>query len=322
MSEEYLIYQLSQEDLSEKIEQDGVLRKNWYNHPELGECLFKEAAPTQAIISEARTDWTEKVVAELADLLNLPVARYELASGYFDKSSELVEGVISLNCIPENADEVFTGQQILSQFVNYDANNPSQYTIENVLRALDLGNIKPPSNWREPITEIDTGAKTFVGYMLLDTLINNSDRHDHNWGVMSVNGQIELIPSFDHGLSLGSTDEDEDKLKILLSDYVNRYSQSCFQEGYNKLPTLTVFEQCARLYPNAAKIWQSKLKQLNLNQIIEIFDRLPSERITPTAAKFAKDLLTYNHRRILDLNIEPPGRSIERKKPKRDLGGR
>ena len=100
-------------------------------------------------------------------------------------------------------------------------------------------------------------------------------------------------------MSLGSTDEDEDKPNLALSDYVNRYSQSCFQEGYNKLPTLTVFERAARLYPDAAKIWQERLKQVNTTQIQEIFNRIPDGRITPIAAKFAIDLLTYNRERIL-----------------------
>jgi hypothetical protein len=299
MNEKYQIYQLDLQNIADKIEEDGVLRKDWYNHPELGECLFKESRPSQAIISEARTDWTEKVVTELANLLNLPVARYELASGYFSDSPEIIEGVVSLNCIPNNADGVFTGQELLSRFVNYSGDNPSQYTIENVLKALELANAKTPSNWEQPIAGINTGAKLFVGYLLLDTLVNNSDRHDHNWSVMSIDSQIELIPSFDHGLSLGSTDEDEDKLNLSLSDYVNRYSQSCFQEGYNKVPNLTIFDRAAQLYPDAARIWQEQLKQVTPTQIQEIFNRIPDWRITPIAAKFAIDLLAYNRERIL-----------------------
>jgi hypothetical protein len=300
MFEKYRIYQLepNQIILNRGID-DGMLRKDWYNHPELGECLFKEARPTQAIISESRTDWTEKVVNEIAKLLGLPIAQYELAIGYFGESSELVEGVLSLNCIPVNNDGIFTGEELLARFINYDANNPSQYTIENVLKSLDLANVKPPSNWQQPIPEIDTGAKLFVGYIFLDTLTNNSDRHDHNWGVMSIDDRLELIPSFDHGISLGSTDEDENKPLLSLSDYLNRYSQSCFQAGYNKLPNLTIFEQAAQLYPQAAQIWLNKLAQIDPEQINQIFERIPEGRITPTAATFAKGLIEYNRTELL-----------------------
>ena len=113
--------------------------------------------------------------------------------------------------------------------------------------------------------------------------------------------QIELVSSFDHGLSLGSTDEDEDKPNLSLSDYVDLYSQSCFQEGYSKLPTLTVFERCVRLYPDAARIWQQRLTQVTLAQIEEVFKHIPEGRIRPIAAKFAIDLLDFNRQRIIDL---------------------
>jgi hypothetical protein len=300
MDEKYQIYQIDPGLILDEQVEDGMLRKNWYLHPQLGKCLFKEAAPTQAIISDARTDWTEKVVNEIANLLGLPVARYELATGYFGKSTKLVEGVISINCVPTNA-QVFTGEEFLTRILACNLDDPRQYTIENVLKSLDLADVKIPSNWQQPIAGIDTGAKLFVGYMMLDCLVNNSDRHDHNWEVMAVGERIELVSSFDHGLALGSTDEDEDKPTLSLADYVDRYSQSCFQSGYNKLPALTVFERCVRLYPDATRIWQKRLTQVTLAQIEEVFRHIPEGRITPIAAKFAIDLLNFNQQRISDL---------------------
>jgi hypothetical protein len=300
MDEKYQIYRIDPGLILDEQVEDGMLRKNWYLHPQLGKCLFKEAAPTQAIISDARTDWTEKVVNEIANLLGLPVAKYELATGYFGKSTKLVEGVVSINCVPNNA-QVFTGEEFLTRILACNLDDPRQYTIENVLKALDLADVKIPSNWQQPIAGIDTGAKLFIGYMMLDCLVNNSDRHDHNWEVMAVGEQIELVSSFDHGLALGSTDEDEDKPTLSLADYVERYSQSCFQSGYNKLPTLTVFERCVGLYPDAARIWQKRLTQVTLAQIEEVFRHIPEGRITPIAAKFAIDLLDFNQQRISDL---------------------
>jgi hypothetical protein len=137
------------------------------------------------------------------------------------------------------------------------------------------------------------------------------NRHDHNWGIVSIDNQIELIPSFDHGLSLGSTDEDEDKLKLSLSDYVDLYSQSCFQAGYSKCPNLTIFDRAAQLYPDAARIWQERLAQITTAQINGIFDRIPESVITPVAAKFAIDLLAYNQKRIANLEIESIPKNIQ-----------
>jgi hypothetical protein len=309
MSEKYQIYQVDPIHIVDTKEDDGILRKNWYDLPSLGRCLFKEARPSQVIISEARTDWSEKVIDELAKLLNLPAARYELAIGYFGRSTEVVDGVLSLDCVCENA-VVLTGEELLTEYVSYDSDNPSQYTIENVLQSLGLANVKPPSNWERPISEINTGAKLFVGYMMLDCLVNNSDRHDHNWGVMAVNGRIELIPSYDHGISLGSTDEDADKSSISVKDYVNRYSQSCFQEGYNKLSNLTVFVRAAQLYPEAARVWQDRLARIDPLQINEIFDRLPPDRISSVAMQFAKQIIEYGREQILGLDLEPVPKSV------------
>ncbi len=301
MIEKYRIYNLERKQRLGQPVEDGMLRKNWYEHPELGKCLFKEVRPTQSIITSARSDWSEKVVNEIGNLLNLPVARYEFATGYFDGSTELIEGIVSLNCIPEGA-SIFTGEEFLTESGNYDGDDPSQYTIENVLNALDAADVKPPSNWQQ-IPEIDTGAKLFVGYMMLDCLVNNSDRHDHNWGIMSVGGRLELISSFDHGLSLGSTDEDEGKPDLSLADYVDRFSQSSFQQGYYKLPTFTIFDRAARLYPDAAKIWQQRLARITTAQIDDIFTRIPESRITPIAAKFARQLLEYDRPKILSLDL-------------------
>jgi hypothetical protein len=113
----------------------------------------------------------------------------------------------------------------------------------------------------------------------------------------------KLISSFDHGLSLGSTDEDEDKPDLSLADYVDRFSQSSFQQGYYKLPTFTIFDRAARLYPDAAKIWQQRLARITTAQIDDIFARIPRSRITPIAAKFARQLLEYDRPKILNLDL-------------------
>jgi DNA-binding GntR family transcriptional regulator len=61
------------------------------------------------------------------------------------------------------------------------------------------------------------------------------------------------------------------------------------------------------LYPNAAQIWLERFIQIDFDQIEAIFgactssynDRVPDERITATAAKFAQDLLDANRDQLL-----------------------
>jgi hypothetical protein len=287
----------------EREDDDETINKAWYSIGELGKCLFKAKTTTPGSLTEYRTDWSEKVVERIANLLGLPVAQCELATAYLNDSVKPVEGVISVNCIPENA-SVSSGGFFLYQ--TFDNALRRRYTVENILASLDLRNVKPSRQWTEDkkIPQIDTGAKVFVGYLLLDALVHNDDRHGANWGVMSIEGNLELISSFDRGVSLGSRNSDEDKLSRSLSEHTNESSFSHFKDEKGSLSVFNTFVQAAKLYPEAAQIWQDKLRAITPEQIEEIFNRIPEERITPTAATFAKALLEYNQAQILNLDLE------------------
>ena len=180
-----------------------------------------------------------------------------------------------------------------------------------------FADIQPPSNWGQKISGINTGAEVFVGYVLLDALINNTDRHSSNWGVIAVKEEaverLELMPSFDHALSLGNNDWNEFNLSP--SDYVY-YHLSAFREGDSNLSTLEVFNRAAELYPQAAAIWKEKLAEITPTQIEEIFNRIPEGRITPTAATFAKALIKHNFEQILGIEFEL---ALERAETSQDL---
>jgi glycine cleavage system regulatory protein len=64
-------------ELNEEL--DGIIPKGWIETPSLGKVLFKEAASDRENIAESRTDWSEKVVSEINQLVGLPTALYELA---------------------------------------------------------------------------------------------------------------------------------------------------------------------------------------------------------------------------------------------------
>jgi hypothetical protein len=52
----------------------GSKYKFWFEHPELGRCLYKQAR------LDLGEDWAEKVASELCELLGIPHANYELAA--------------------------------------------------------------------------------------------------------------------------------------------------------------------------------------------------------------------------------------------------
>ncbi len=229
-------------------------------------------------------------------------SRYEFGTGHLGDPPEFQEGIISVNCVPINGRNQQSGKRFLMEILGSDY----KYTVENVLYALNLAEVKSPSNYQ--IDGITSGAETFVGYLLLDCLTNNTDRHVGNWESIRVDGKLKLLPTYDHGTSLGSIGSDLQKRKMILSiaDSIDRINRCPFVEKDRGtyLSTFDAFIRSAKLYPQAAKIWQNKLRLITAEHIIDLFDRIPEGRITPTAATFAKALLEYNRSQILNLDVE------------------
>lgn len=62
------------EDATQEEEQLGTKFKFWFNDPNLGNCLYKEAR------SNTGENWSEKIAAQLCELLGLPHAQIDFTS--------------------------------------------------------------------------------------------------------------------------------------------------------------------------------------------------------------------------------------------------
>jgi hypothetical protein len=279
---------------------DGIIPKIWTDDNELGICLFKVAHRTPGSSRDVRVDWAEKVVSEIAVLLGIPTAKYEFATTYFENSLEPVEGIVSINCISMSSVRQ-SGEKLLNQIIDDGSEQSQQYTIENIMEALDLAQVKRPSNYNRIPAGIESGAETFVGYICLDALVDNWDRHAENWSII-LGEEIELMPCYDYGESLCSGETDEEKQSIDLDEYI-QVSSSSFtnQEGTKRLSMSEVFKRAASLKPQAAQIWIDQLAALNPADINQIFNRIPEGRITEVSANFAKGLIEYNRTELLRL---------------------
>jgi hypothetical protein len=279
---------------------DGIIPKIWNDNNELNNCLFKVAHRTPKSERSVRVDWAEKVVSEIAALLGIPTAKYEFATTYFENSPELVEGIVSINCIA-TGNVRQSGEKLLNQIIDDGSEASQQYTIENAISALDLAQVKRPSGYNSIPNGIESGAETFVGYILLDALVDNWDRHAENWSII-LGEEIELMPCYDYGESLCSGETDEEKQSINLDEYI-QVSSSSFtdREGTKRLSMLEVFKRAASLKPQAAQIWLNKLAEIEPEQINKIFERIPEGRITEMSANFAKGLIKYNRTELLKL---------------------
>jgi hypothetical protein len=163
-----------------------------------------------------------------------------------------------------------------------------------------------------PVQGLTQAADIFTGYLLLDALISNQDRHHENWGlILSPNRTVTLAPTFDHASSLGRNEPDEVRTRRLatrdqgdsVEAYVTRAKSAFYQtlKAVTPLSTLAVFEEAARVAPNAARLWIERLRQVNADQCENILANIPLAEMTEPARHFASRMIQANRARLLAL---------------------
>lgn len=282
----------------------GSKPKFWFEHEELGRCLYKQGRQNLG------EDWAEKVAAQLCELLGLPHAVYELAEWEGNR------GVVSPSFIKEG-EELVHGNELLSPIVpNYSTSGTykvSQHTIDIVLKAIKNESINLPLSWTAP-SSIQTAVEVFVGYLLLDTWIGNGDRHHENWGFVrkkaasSSRETVHLAPTYDHASSLGRDLSDEQRQTGSVEAYANKCFSAFYRTVDEKKPlkTFDMFRRVAHCYPEATRIWLERLESVSKANTLEIFTQIPSTRISAIAAKFAQEILELNQHKLLTLREKLP----------------
>ncbi|MEH2203164.1 MAG: HipA-like protein [Nostoc sp.] len=288
-------------DAPEADEDLGTKEKFWFRHQYLGRCLFKKARPNTG------EDWAEKIAAELCELLGLPHANYELAIFNGEK------GVVSPSFLPPQEGAILTlGNEILARLVsNYpqDSKDLSQHTIDNVFNAIGDASVNLPIDWIPP-ERISYATETFVGYLLLDAWIGNSDRHHENWAFIILQEKIYLAPTYDHASCLGRNEPDSKRKNRLTTKdagfSVQAYVEKCNSALYAKvgdqktLKTFNAFCEAQKWYPDAARVWLNNLARVSSNDTLKLFERIPSNRISQTAIEFAQKILELNQSKLLN----------------------
>ncbi len=277
----------------------GSKSKFWFKHPELGRCLYKQIRPNTG------EDWAEKIAEQLCELLGLPHAYYELAETW-----EGNYGTVSRNFIPQGG-TLIHGNEILTPLVpnypTYETYKASQHTIDIVLSAIESNQVQLPPDWTTP-EGIKTAKDLFIGYILLDALIGNGDRHHENWGFVqrreiNLPDILYLSPTYDHASCLGREFLDA-KRKVRS---VESYAKKCFSAFYRDvndkkpLKTFELFKELANRYPSITEVWLNRLASISKENINFILQAIPRKRISPIAAKFAQDILEFNQNRLLSL---------------------
>lgn len=266
--------------------------------------LFKIGRPNTG------ENWAEKASFELCKLLGIPSASYDFAT------IGDIKGVVSERFMPDAA-QFIPGNMLLARVVDgYDGNKKFQqidYKIGHVLSLIRrIQGLRKPIAWEDDFGAL-SATEVFVGYLLFDSLIGNTDRHHENWGVV-VNIQndaasVHLAPSFDHASCLGRN-EPAAKREMRLTTTDGRATVEAYAEraksaffANNAARTLTLRElavELARAYPVATQFWARRIEGLSEQSFNTVFDEISEEWIDECAAQFAVRMLCANQKMIVE----------------------
>lgn len=289
---------------AEQFEQLGSKPKFWFRDGER-RVLFK------ADDRGTGEDWAEVVASHLCNLLGLPHVEYELAAEY-DGGNFLRPGVICETMAPPPSRLVLGNEFLLVLDPGYPALQRfkvRQHTVDAVVSILD-SLPGPAERWATDLPAgISTALDSFVGYTLLDVWIANQDRHHENWGAI-VDDFLTLAPTFDHGSGLARNLNDSERKERLSTRDRNRSvavfarkAQSTFyrtEADVRPLSTLDAFLSFGEVATNAKYAWLERLSDVRQEQLWDILEQVPLDRMSPICKDFTLELLLENQRRLLD----------------------
>ena len=294
---------------SEDLEQLGTKPKFWFRHNKQ-RTLFK------AEHRGTGEDWAEIIAGEICDAIGLPHVSYQLAH----ETQNDLPGVICVNLAAKPLTLVLGNQLMLEADSTYPANTEQNYgvrehTVNAVAEVVKKLAPPPPDLCWQPTLKCHTAVDVFVGYVLLDTLIANQDRHHQNWGALR-HETTWLAPTFDHGAGLARNEPDEKRARRLrsanrsaeMSAFARRAASGFYGSVSDRktLRSLACFHAWQAIRPMAADHWLERLNGISAYDFERIIDRVPASRMTPLAKEFTLELLTINQDRLLRHGSSPP----------------
>jgi hypothetical protein len=243
----------------------------------------------------------------------MPHAEYDLAD--WDSPTGSVRGVVTPNFCPLGA-ALTLGNELLSEAdPGYAQGQVSKFrvqahTVERVLRMLERRNPCFPLEWANPASLADA-VDVFVGYLLLDAVIGNTDRHHENWGIVCLpERSVHLAPTFDHASSLGCHLLDDKRAQRLrtgdrnfdVAAFASKARSALYRLETDTKALLTheAFFGAAAHRPAAGRYWLERLDGLNEPEIAIIMNNVPRDRISDTAVEFAQRLIVINKNRLVE----------------------
>jgi len=284
------------------VEEMGSKPKFWVQDPDGPKWLFKHRHRPNV-----GDDWAEKIAAEVAETLGIPHATVELAR-YQD-----VPGIISKDLVGTAPPrELVLGNSLLveadSTYPQMNRYHVAEHTVDRVFTALGADYIELPEE-SPKVPAIHSPTDLFVGYLLLDALIGNTDRHHENWAILQLvpsdnRRRAVLCPTFDHASSLAHVLTDEERARRLTTRdhgysvvaFVAKARSALYrvQGDPRPLRPIEAFSEAEKRRPAAGTFWRERLGTLDAGILEDIVSRVPDEIMSQTSKEFALALLTCN----------------------------
>jgi hypothetical protein len=289
-------------------EQLGTKRKFWFIDGGKRRLLFK---------AEERgtgEDWAEKIACELASLLGLPHVHYDLARELHTSHP----GVVCENIATPPRSLVLGNQLLLAKDPTYQAADARRYKVgRHTVSAVSevVAGLRPPEDpWNRLLPPgVNSALDVFIGYVMLDAWIANQDRHHENWGAIAHEA-LHLAPTFDHGACLARNLTESERLERLESRDANRRipafvskARSAFYSDpgdAKTMFTIDAWRAFAGRSPAAAEDWLARLRTVSLQQVDDLLQRIPENRMSAVCREFTRQILQENQRRILATGVE------------------
>ncbi len=290
------------------VEQMGTKEKFWCSEPQSDQrWLFKYNRPNTG------EDWSEKIASEIAELMGIPHATVELAS------CEGRPGVLTLDFTEKtHKGALVHGNELLSEVVEQyprrQLRKVSQHSISNIIQVLSRSYVHLSAGRNFPHA-VQKPKDQFLGYLMLDALIGNIDRHHENWGILvtthlpNLESYAELAPSYDHASSLGRELSDERRAQRLTTSdsgfTVKAYTKKAVSAIYpsddpgKPLSTIEAFTQFSKQCLEASQAWLDRLRQISDDSFASIVSQVPSGRLSAISGEFILEVLRLNKQRLL-----------------------
>lgn len=281
------------------LETDGLTEHQWLLRPgDDRPWLFK------AVVRHGERrqgeDWVEKVASAIAAQIAVPHAKVELAR------RGAIEGCV-VRDVKAHQWQWYSGADLLSGLLgsHFDPRDrlARGHRLDTIAQALhDYG--------AAPGSEPARAFECFAGYLLLDAVIANRDRHPRNWAVMhapaGATDPDALSPTFDHASGLGFSLSDGERERWLdgpgIRAWAERGSAKSFEHGPKPWPSLVAVaaEALAMCSLEVRGGWLAQLSNLSDDIVRNIVDSVPG--LSAVTATFTCLLVTTNRDRLLELH--------------------